>query len=309
MIIGLITYSCSKKSKVTLNSCQLNPPQSYCSSTIDFTNGDPLSACSWHLNNTGQKSFSNAGGSDALNSEFIDLNLLNAASNYNGQGITIAISDSGLQINHEDLEENILQGKSKNYNLSPPYFGNPGIDGTEGDHGTSVAGIIAARDNNGKGSRGIASRASIAGFNFITSDQTLPLKLDQASGEYDIFNQSWGVVPSSGNIVIEPEYLNQLKYGVESLRDNKGAVYVKASGNFFDQGVNSNMDPYNTNPYTIVVGSITASGTSASYSQAGSCNLISAPGGEFGINEPAIITTDVMGDSGYSRSDISNLLN
>ena len=316
IISGLLLVSCfgggsdSATFSVPANSCDSNLQAQFCESSLSFTDGDPLAGCSWFLNNTGQNSFAAAGGSDAINSEFIDLNMINTAANYTGQGVKVAVSDSGLEITHEDLVDNVLLGQSKNYNISPPYFGNPGIEGTDGDHGTSVAGIIAARDNNQKGGRGIASRASIVGLNFINSAQSLAIKIDQADGNYDIFNQSWGLVPNSGNDVIEPSYLAQLKSGVETLRSGKGAIYVKASGNSFNQGVNSNMDPYNTNPYTIVVGSITASGVSASYSQGCSCNLISAPGGEFGINEPAIITTDVMGGlSGYSKGELSFLAN
>lgn len=279
---------------------------SSCTSSASITDGDPSAGCAWHLNNTGQSSFSNSGGSSTLNSEFIDLNMLVAGSKYSGKGISVAISDSGLQISHEDLSPNVMAGASKNYTQAAPYFGNPGIEGLDGDHGTSVAGIIAARAGNSLGSRGIASEASIAGLNFINSAQNLAIKLDQIGGNYDIFNQSWGLVPNNGNESIEPDYLNQLKNGVYNLRGGKGAIYIKASGNSFNSGVSSNMDPYNSNPYTIVVGSISASGISASYSQSGSCNLISAPGGEFGVNEPAIVTTDVAGcNSGYSKTELS----
>lgn len=292
-------YSCGGSSDETPRPTPLE-----CESTVSLTNGDPLAGCAWYLHNTGQNAFAKNGGSDEPNGMYLDMNMLNYGSIYKGQGVKIAISDTGLELTHEDLKANILKNKSKNFQLPAPYIGDPGISSSEGDHGTSVAGIIAARDNNGVGSRGIASRASIAGFNFLNSNQSIAIKISQADGvDFDIFNQSWGLVPDDGNETIEDLYHDQLKYGVTSLRGGKGALYVKAAGNYFEDAVSSNMDPYNTTPYTINVAALDAQGISASYSQAGSSNLISAFGGEYGVNHPAIITTDNTGCSlGYART-------
>ena len=48
-------------------------------------------------------------------------------------------------------------------------------------------------------------------------------------------------------------------------------------------------------PYMIIVGAHNAAGRKSSYSSVGANIWISAPGGEFGINSPALVTTDSMG--------------
>lgn len=69
-----------------------------------------------------------------------------------GKGSTVAVLDTGCDINHEDLADNIIG----TYNAVKG-----GTDVTDnGCHGTHVAGIIAAADNN-KGSIGIAPDAKL----------------------------------------------------------------------------------------------------------------------------------------------------
>ncbi|MDX1319049.1 MAG: proprotein convertase P-domain-containing protein, partial [Oceanospirillum sp.] len=69
----------------------------------------------------------------------------------------------------------------------------------------------------------------------------------------------------------------------------------------------ANMDPDNNIPYNMVVAALNAKGMASSYSASGSSVLFSAPGGEYGVNNPAIITTDdinnnssVNGQNGYT---------
>lgn len=68
-----------------------------------------------------------------------------------GKGVTVAVLDSGIDYNHEDLKENIVGHIST-------VDGGAGMD-TDG-HGTHCAGLIAAADNN-VGGVGIAPRAGI----------------------------------------------------------------------------------------------------------------------------------------------------
>lgn len=291
LIFSIFLVSCggSKTKKLSTRKCP---------SHHEISNGDPTSGCSWHLNNVGQTSFAQKGGTAGF-----DMNMKVSGLSYKGRGVRIAIADTGLDVSHEDLKDNILIGENRNYYLPAPHLGDPGFRDSRGDHGTSIAGIIAARDHNNLGIRGIAPRSSIAMFNLLSSNQTSAMSLDSLQGNFDIFNQSWGINIDGGNKNLEPGYRDALKSGVTNLRGGKGALYVKASGNDFASGVNSNMDPFNSTPYTFVIAAFNASGKSSSYSQGGSCNLISAPGGEFGEKYPAIITTDLSGCSiGYARS-------
>ena len=82
-----------------------------------------------------------------------------------GNGVVVAIVDSGLELAHEDLTGNIVSGGSL-YKLRQSRFPN------SGDHGTSVAGIIGAVGWNNLGIRGVAPEVSLKGFNYLGSQTT-----------------------------------------------------------------------------------------------------------------------------------------
>ena len=76
--------------------------------TFNLSGTDPLYSYQWHLNNTGQKTFSEYPG---IAGE--DMNMLTTVSEgYTGKGIKVAVLDSGLEIAHEDLSANIISGGS-----------------------------------------------------------------------------------------------------------------------------------------------------------------------------------------------------
>ena len=76
-----------------------------------------------------------------------------------GSGARIAVVDDGLEIGHEDLAPNVVDGMSHNY------IG--GTDPTGGDHGTSVGGVAAAKGSNTIGMRGAAPDAELVGYNLL----------------------------------------------------------------------------------------------------------------------------------------------
>ena len=72
-----------------------------------------------------------------------------------GEGVIVAVIDSGCDINHEDLKDNIVDG----YN-----FINPGKDPIDDNgHGTHVSATIAAI-NNGIGYNGIFQGKNVLPF-------------------------------------------------------------------------------------------------------------------------------------------------
>ena len=94
---------------------------------------------------------------------------------------------------------------------------------------------------------------------------------------------------------------------MENLREGLGAIYVKAAGNRFVECFGyrlpvhsqigctaANADRTNNLPYLIVVGGLNADGNRASYASAGANLWVSAPAGEFGCNQPAMVSTDQM---------------
>ena len=90
-------------------------------------------------------------------SQFIgwELDILNVVSQWNysqGENVVVAVLDSGCDLDHLDLKDNLVDGKNFVDKNSPP------IDRC--GHGTHVAGTIAA-SNNGKGMVGVAPKAKI----------------------------------------------------------------------------------------------------------------------------------------------------
>ena len=263
--------------------------------------GDPLVASSWHLNNIGQRTFARNPGIAGK-----DLNVLPVIkSGLTGKGVRIMISDEGLEINHEDLRDNVIPGASKNYLHNGRSSNDPTNDSLTDDHGTSVAGIAAMRGWNGKGSRGIAPWASIAGNNYL-QNQNLPNRLDQAQGDFDIINQSWATLDRS-YLPIDSSYLDILKSGVNTLRMGKGIIYVKCAGNAFLLNKNSAIDPEHTIPYVIVVGALNASGQHSSYSSQCACLWVSGLGGETGVDNAGFTRNFIPGNLRLSMSSLPDV--
>ena len=282
--------------------------------------GDPLKSEQWYLKNTGQKAFSQKPGTTDSDINLSDL----IVAGYTGQGVRIAVSDTGLQTTHPDLSENLLPNEHRNYSLSGSIFsGDPLPDLTDASnaHGTAVSGIISAVGWNGIGIRGVAPRAKIAGFKYIGTGAGLSSikRNDQATGNFDIFNYSYGVSQEYFS-TIQYDYVETLKAGVTIGRSSKGKIYVKSAGNdfvglFSDPNSNyystkpyffgnANFDQSNVFPYIIIVGANSSEDKSSSYSSPGSNLWVSAPGGEDGNELPAIVTTDFVGCArGLSNSN------
>ena len=288
---------------------------------------DPLFGQQWSLNNTGQASFAANGGAAGQ-----DLNMRQTlVDGPTGADVQVAVVDTGLEICHPDLAANVERNLSYNFN-APIWHGaqadDPFLPTVLGDHGTSVAGLIAAAANNGVGGRGVAPEVRLRGFNFLTSSaqETIVLnalgmsKENPRSDDVHVFNMSYGSVGSAENLTVDAREL--FGVGVTRLREGRGALYVKAAGNEFndcteldadrqpvaprldlsvDLGcVAANRDGENNLPYVIVAGGFSADGKRSSYSSAGATLWVVAPAGEYGRRQPAMITTDQMGtDRGY----------
>ncbi|MGY3856937.1 serine protease Asp [Aeromonas intestinalis] len=281
---------------------------------------NPLQDQQWYLLNSGQDSFSARGGVAGN-----DLNLWWAhRTAVLGQGINVAVVDDGLAIAHPDLADNIRPG-SKNVVTGS---NDPTPTDPDSAHGTSVAGIVAAVDN-AIGSRGVAPAAQLQGFNLL-DDNSRQLQRDwlyalgdsQASRDNRVFNQSYGMslVTPRGSDDLNRRQLDTLME--QMTQKAEGAAYIKAAGNGFNRIAsgdyvfnrngnnpalpfeNSNLDPSNSNFWNLVVSASNADGVRSSYSSVGSNVFLSAPGGEYGTDAPAMVTTDLPGcDMGYNRVD------
>lgn len=146
---------------------------------------------------------------------------------FSGQGVTVAIVDSGVFSNHEDLEHQKTDTGDK-FNLFP------------GIHGTHVAGIIGAEKNNTEdyGMHGVAYNAKLLPFSTKLlgsggcEDETRcmdPLEAyeELAADAFDdvlIVNNSWGTNS-------EEESDIQARAAIAQKLTDKGKLLVAAAGN------------------------------------------------------------------------------
>ncbi len=280
---------------------------------------DPLTGQQWHLVNTGQRAYASNGGEPGE-----DLGMATALrAGPEGEGIRIAIVDTGLETCHQDLAANIEDGASYNFNVSHwsgTIAGDPFQPATLGDHGTAVAGVAAAVADNGYGGRGVAPKALLRGYNMLSAVNQLAAFLDSLgaskenpdSTDVDIFNMSIGILGDEAHPPSD-RHIALFKNGIDNLRQGRGAIYVKSAGNGFNSCsslrrelngqigcLSANADSLNNLHYLIVVSAFNAAGKKASYSSVGSNVWVTAPAGEFGGTNPATITTDQMGlNRGY----------
>ncbi len=74
----------------------------------------------------------------------------------------VAVIDTGVNYNHEDLADNMWDGSASGYNYHGYDFVNSDYDPMDfNGHGTHVAGIIGAVGNNGKGVTGVCWNVKI----------------------------------------------------------------------------------------------------------------------------------------------------
>jgi subtilisin family serine protease len=285
---------------------------------------DPYFANQWNLLNTGQiandylynptlQPIFGVAGNDIDVAPVWDMGIT-------GTGVLVAVNDVGVQLDHPDLEANIsptfrLDVLGGDTNPSPN-----GSTATDA-HGTEVAGIIAAVQNNGIGTTGVAPGATLAPVRIIpvsqvnqvgsngVSDLQIANALILNGAPVDVSNNSWGPDDSSdatgtNRAVAGPGPLTQqaLQQLATQGRNGKGEIIVFASGNnagpinspgfqSFGNWGSAGSNGYNNSRYTISVGAVdhdgslnNADGTQTLYSEAGPSTLVVAPSGSNSID-------------------------
>ena len=296
--------------------------------SVPDSDTDPLFDYQWQIKNTGQNNFAtNPGTPD------VDLNLRQAwVDGYTGRDVVVAIVDEGLEILHEDLADNVLAGQSYNFldNTNDPTL-DPALD-NQGDHGTSVAGIIGMKAYNNVGGVGIAYDASLVGYNYLEAQSSTNFSKSfggDLSAVADVFNGSFGSSYSSGETTYNFPSISTFRQNIYRGGILNGKVYVRSAGNdFYDNGpcggapdresqvlscTGVEIDDTKNFEEVITVASLNADGVKSSYSTPGSTIWVSGFGGEYGINDdisnaasfydrgPAIMTTDQSGcENGYA---------
>jgi hypothetical protein len=256
-----------------------------------------------------------------------------------GQGVLVAVNDTGFDLNQPDLAANyspIYRLDLLDGDTTP----SPGNGPTAG-HGTAIAGLIAAVQNNGIGTTGVAPDAQIApvrliptgtGITAATNNGLTDLEIADAlllnGAPIDVSNNSWNIDPTNRTAVAPgPLTLQALQTLATQGRNGKGAITVFASGNgagpetspgFQNFGVwnSAGSSGYNNSRYTISVGMVdhdgsvnNVDGTQTLYGEVGPSTLVVAPAGSASINigvdvgtGSGITTTDITGNGGYNAA-------
>ena len=241
---------------------------------------DPLYGCQWHLNNDDQ--FRNGAGQDIRVEEVWPT--------YTGSGINVAVVDDGMHYRHEDLTDNVFTTLNHNYDPDLTDIYHPFED-----HGTAVAGLIAAKDNS-LGMRGVAPGAKIYGYNLILNsttftDMNIANAMDLNATSTAISNNSWG--PGNSGL---PEHASELwetavKAGVTTGYGGKGVFYAFAAGNGADLDY-STLDEY-ANYYAVTaVCAVGHDDIRSSYSESGANLWVCGPSNSGRVGQPGIATTD-----------------
>lgn len=252
---------------------------------------DPLLNRQWYLYNDGTLPGTVAGE---------DLRINNTWVTGRGEGVRVAVLDTGLELTHEDLLPNVVAGAS--YNYGPRNRGNslPFPCTNADEHGTSVAGLIAGRDYNGKGMVGVASRASLVGYNILDTDTDEDI-LDGIVRDLKhnaIYNNSWGPAGEGHFESAQPSdkvWQRVINHGLHHGRRGLGAIYVFAAGNDALSGDYASYDGYTSALGITAVCATNASGKRAAYSEPGANLLVCAPSNDYPLPDrpvqPGVTTT------------------
>ena len=239
---------------------------------------DPLYLCQWGLNNINQ--FGPGPGHD--------INVEAAWETTQGENINIAVVDNGLDYLHDDLVDNVVQARNHDYG-----------DGSEvfaplTDHGTKVAGIIAARDNS-IGVRGVAPRANIWAYDALGrtefNDDDVIDSVTRHMADTAVVNNSWGQGSSAAPKPMPATWEAAIRRGVELGFAGKGTFYVWSAGNGARSGDNANLDELKNHVGVTAVCAVNYQDVRASYSDIGANLWVCAPSGETVKGPPDTTTT------------------
>ena len=184
---------------------------------------------------------------------------------HENRAITIAVIDTGVDLNHPDLKANLVGGVNLLDRSKAPQDDN--------GHGTKVAGVIAAVGNNGVGTTGL-----------LWSAKVMPIKALDSTGFGDEDKLVEGIryaVDHGAKIVVLSvglyRYSQELRSAAE-YAENKGVLLVAATGNDGKELKQKMQIKYPAaNPTVIAVGGITPNNEIEEESNGGSEIDIVAP--------------------------------
>jgi subtilisin family serine protease/PKD repeat protein len=226
-----------------------------------------------------------------------------------GQGVIVAVSDTGVDYAHPDLANNIWTNAAEIPGNAIDDDGNGYVDDTRGwdfvsrdndprdghGHGTHVAGTIAAEGDNGVGVIGVAYRATIMPVRGLDNtgngwDSDLAATITYAANNgADVINASWGGFGTSQTIANAVTYAHSLGVVVVVAAGNEGAD----ARNYYPAGLAN----------VVTVAATASNDTTASFSNWGPRIDVSAPGVDILSLAGAGTAMGTLVAPGYTRAN------
>lgn len=280
------------------------------------TFNDPRLKFQWH--------YINDGTLDSSHKKGADVNVAPVWENYTtgNPDVIVAVVDGGVDATHEDLKDNYIGGRSFIRKVDKV---------VPNDHGTHVAGTIAAVNNNGIGVAGVAGGdaannqpgVKILSCQIMAPDPEDPYSEVWGSGEDAIVwaadngavisQNSWGYTYASAEDAAAAAkqgikgtaLAKAIDYFIENAGKDAngkqvgpmaGGIVIFASGNSAFQH-----DPIGEYEPVLSVGAISPDYTRAYYSNYGDWVDIAAPGGSYDYAQGQILSTVAGSDYGYMQ--------
>jgi len=201
---------------------------------FNATVNDPLHSQQWAHVNTGQTVATESTPATVVATPDADMDVDLAWDIVPGgsTGIIVAIIDSGVDLDHPDLDDNLVTGED--------FSGDGDGPDAPGDqaHGTNCAGLVAAEGNNSLGVAGISYNSKIMPLQVFNSagsagSADIPGAIDYAwQNGADILSNSWG----GGSVSTALE--DAIGRAKTNGRAGKGCVILFSSGNGGSGNVN-----------------------------------------------------------------------
>ena len=242
----------------------------------------------YYLKNTGQN-----GGTRG-----VDINVEPAWAISTGSDVNVAVIDTGVDLEHDDLKLNT-------HSLSFDAESGTSPQQIRDSHGTAVAGIVGAVKDNGKVIAGVAPNSKIMSISHslytstnVRQQLAAGINWAHASGAH-VINCSWGHPTALSGPYITDAINLAVNQGRSVNGVAKGCVVVAASGNgrpFQNVAYPASL------PNVIAVGAVDKFGRVWDYSFRGSALDVVAPSGDTDLIGD-IYTLDRMGTNGYETGN------
>lgn len=239
-----------------------------------------------------------------------------------GDGVTIAVIDDGVDIDHPEFSGSgkIVAPRDATLRIDDPRPKDTFGTGVDGDnHGTACAGVACA--NGMHGASGVAPKAKLipirvaSGLGSLQEAEAFRWAADNGA---DVISCSWGPPDGDWWDKNDPTHRQKVElpastrlamdYATQKGRNGKGCVILFAAGNGNESVDN---DGYASYEKIIAVTACNDRGTRSVYSDFGKAAWCAFPSNDFGhspFNHPdpltaGIWTTDRMGKAGYNPDE------